>query len=94
MEWSRRIALAAMAAAQNCGWFRYAWYEPTGGLVKRPSVKPPCSVSSASAPGRWRTTGVTLPPTANVSGFASIVFGDGSAWFTNYDRGTLTSVSG
>jgi hypothetical protein len=35
-----------------------------------------------------------LLPTAYVSGFASIVFGDGSAWFTNYDRGTLTSVSG
>jgi streptogramin lyase len=39
-------------------------------------------------------TGVALLPTANVSGFASIAFGDGSAWFTNYDRGTLTRVSG
>jgi len=40
------------------------------------------------------TTGVALLPTANVSGFASIAFGDGSAWFANYDRGTLTRVSG
>jgi sugar lactone lactonase YvrE len=39
-------------------------------------------------------TGVAILPTANVSGFASIAFGDGAAWFTNYDRGTLTRVSG
>jgi hypothetical protein len=37
---------------------------------------------------------VAILPTANVSGFASIAFGDGAAWFTNYDRGTLTRVSG
>jgi streptogramin lyase len=39
-------------------------------------------------------TGVAILPTANASGFASIAFGDGAAWFTNYDRGTLTRVSG
>lgn len=39
-------------------------------------------------------TGVALLPSASRSGFASIAFGDGSAWFTNYDRGTLTAVSG
>ena len=39
-------------------------------------------------------TGVALLPAANLSGFASITFGDGSAWFSNYDRGTLTRVSG
>jgi hypothetical protein len=39
-------------------------------------------------------TGVALLRTANETGFASIAFGDGSAWFTNYDRGTLTRVSG
>jgi len=39
-------------------------------------------------------TGAALLPAANVSGFASIAYGDGSAWFTNYDRGTLTRVSG
>lgn len=39
-------------------------------------------------------TGVAILPTANVSGFASIAFGDGAAWLTNYDRGTLTRVSG
>lgn len=41
-----------------------------------------------------RPTGVALLPAANQSGFASIAFGDGSAWYTNYDRGTLTRVSG
>jgi hypothetical protein len=41
-----------------------------------------------------RPTGVALLPAANLSGFASVSFGDGSAWFTNYDRGTLTRVSG
>jgi streptogramin lyase len=41
-----------------------------------------------------RPSGVALLPAANRSGFASIVFGDGSAWFANYDRGTLTGVSG
>ncbi len=41
-----------------------------------------------------RPTGVALLPAANQSGFVSITFGDGSAWFTNYDRGTLTRVSG
>jgi hypothetical protein len=39
-------------------------------------------------------TGVALLPAANRSGFASIAFGDGAAWYTNYDRGTLTRVSG
>jgi streptogramin lyase len=41
-----------------------------------------------------RPTGVALLPAANRSGFASIAFGAGAAWFTNYDRGTLTRVSG
>jgi virginiamycin B lyase len=41
-----------------------------------------------------RPTGVALLPTANESGFVSIAYADGSAWFTNYDRGTLTRVSG
>jgi streptogramin lyase len=41
-----------------------------------------------------RPTGVALLPAASSSGFASIAFGDGAAWFTNYDRGTLTRVSG
>jgi hypothetical protein len=41
-----------------------------------------------------KPTGVALLPTANLSGFASIAYGDGAAWFTNYDRGTLTKVSG
>jgi streptogramin lyase len=39
-------------------------------------------------------TGAVLLPAASRSGFASVAFGDGSAWFTNYDRGTLTRVSG
>ncbi len=38
--------------------------------------------------------GVALLPAANRSGFASIAYDDGAAWFTNYDRGTLTRVSG
>jgi streptogramin lyase len=41
-----------------------------------------------------RPTGAALLPAASRSGFASIAYGDGSAWFTNYDRGTLTGVSG
>ena len=41
-----------------------------------------------------KPTGVALLPAANASGFASITYGEGSAWFTNYDRGTLTKVSG
>jgi streptogramin lyase len=41
-----------------------------------------------------KTTGVALLPTADESGFASIAYADGSAWFANYDRGTLTRVSG
>jgi streptogramin lyase len=41
-----------------------------------------------------RPTGVAFLPAANLSGFASISFDGGSAWFTNYDRGTLTRVSG
>ncbi len=40
-----------------------------------------------------KPTGVALLPTANRSGFASITYGDGAAWFTNYDRGTLTRVA-
>jgi streptogramin lyase len=39
-------------------------------------------------------TGAALLPAANRSGFASIAYGDGSAWYTNYDRGTLTRLSG
>ena len=41
-----------------------------------------------------KPTGVALLPSANESGFASISYADGAAWFTNYDRGTLTRVSG
>ena len=41
-----------------------------------------------------KPTGVALLPTATGSGFVSIAYADGSAWFTNYDRGTLTRVSG
>jgi hypothetical protein len=36
--------------------------------------------------------GAASLPTANLSGFVSIAFGYGSAWVTNYDRGTLTEV--
>lgn len=36
--------------------------------------------------------GAASLPTANVTGFMSIAFGYGSAWVTNYDRGTLTEV--
>lgn len=39
-------------------------------------------------------TGVALLPTANLTGFVSISYSSGAAWFTNYDRGTLTRVSG
>src|SRR5262249_12613538 len=41
-----------------------------------------------------KPTGVALLPGANESGFASIAYADGAAWFANYDRGTLTRVSG
>jgi streptogramin lyase len=41
-----------------------------------------------------KPTGVALLPSANLSGFASITYADGAAWYTNYDRGTLTRVSG
>jgi sugar lactone lactonase YvrE len=41
-----------------------------------------------------KPTGVALLPAAVGSGFVSIAFSDGAAWFTNYDRGTLTRVSG
>jgi streptogramin lyase len=41
-----------------------------------------------------KTTGVALLPPASRSGFASIAFGGGAAWYTNYDRGTLTRVAG
>jgi hypothetical protein len=34
----------------------------------------------------------TLVPSASRTGFVSIVFGNAAAWFTNYDRGTLTRV--
>ncbi len=36
--------------------------------------------------------GTASLPTANLSGFMSVAFGYGSAWVTNYDRGTLTEV--
>jgi streptogramin lyase len=39
-------------------------------------------------------TGVALLPAAASSGFASIAYGADSAWFANYDRGTLTRVGG
>lgn len=41
-----------------------------------------------------KPTGVALLPAADESGFASIAYAGGSAWFANYDRGTLTRVSG
>jgi streptogramin lyase len=40
-----------------------------------------------------RPTGAAILPAAGKSGFVSIAYGDGAAWFTNYDRGTLTRVS-
>jgi sugar lactone lactonase YvrE len=45
-------------------------------------------------PSTGTPTGVALLPAASRSGFASIAFGGGAAWFTNYDRGTLTRVAG
>jgi len=39
-------------------------------------------------------TGVALLPIASQTGFVSITYSNGVAWFTNYDRGTLTKVSG
>jgi virginiamycin B lyase len=41
-----------------------------------------------------RPSGATILPSASRSGFASIAYGDGAAWFTNYDRGTLTRLPG
>ena len=41
-----------------------------------------------------KPTGVALLPPASASGFVSISYADGGVWFTNYDRGTLTRVSG
>jgi len=41
-----------------------------------------------------KPTGVALLPTADASGFVSIAYAGGAAWFANYDRGTLTRVSG
>jgi streptogramin lyase len=39
-------------------------------------------------------TGAAILPAATRSGFTSIAYGDGAAWFTNYDLGTLTRLSG
>jgi streptogramin lyase len=39
-------------------------------------------------------SGVALLPTASRTRFVSITYSSGAAWFTNYDRGTLTRVSG
>jgi streptogramin lyase len=43
------------------------------------------------------TTGAVLGsaklPAANVSGFVSIAYGQGAAWLTNYDRGTLVRIT-
>jgi streptogramin lyase len=41
-----------------------------------------------------RPSGAAILPAASRSGFASIAYGDGAAWFTNYDRGTLTRLPG
>jgi streptogramin lyase len=41
-----------------------------------------------------RPSGAAILPPASRSGFASIAYGDGAAWFTNYDRGTLTRLPG
>jgi streptogramin lyase len=41
-----------------------------------------------------RLLGATALPRANRTGFTSIAYGDGAAWRTDYDRGTLVRVSG
>jgi virginiamycin B lyase len=37
--------------------------------------------------------GASMLPAADRSGFVSIAYGDGAAWVTNYDRGTLVRVT-
>jgi hypothetical protein len=37
--------------------------------------------------------GASTFPVADRSGFVSIAYGDGAAWLTNYDRGTLVRVT-
>ena len=37
--------------------------------------------------------GASALPSADRSGFVSIAYGDGAAWLTNYDRGTLVRVT-
>jgi virginiamycin B lyase len=37
--------------------------------------------------------GASALPLADRSGFASVAYGDGAAWVTNYDRGTLVRVT-
>lgn len=41
-----------------------------------------------------RALGASPLPPADRSGFVSIAYGDGAAWLTNYDRGTLVRVTG
>ena len=60
-----------------------------GSAGSRPTTA--CCVSTARRVSRRAPS---LLPVADRSGFASIAYGDGAAWFTNYDRGTLTKVSG
>ena len=37
--------------------------------------------------------GASMLPPADRSGFVSVAYGDGAAWLTNYDRGTVVRVS-
>src|SRR5512132_2888309 len=37
--------------------------------------------------------GASTLPVADRSGFVSIAYGDGAAWLTNYDRGTVVRVT-
>ena len=57
-----------------------AWVAAARGVVRFDSV--------TAAP-----LGAVSLPAASKSGFVSIAFGDGAAWATNYDRGTLVSVT-
>ena len=50
------------------------------------------ALTAGVAAARVRRAVDILPP--GQSGFVSIALADGAAWFANYDRGTLTKVSG
>ena len=57
-----------------------AWVAAAGGVVRFDSA--------TAAP-----LGAVSLPAASTSGFVSIAFGDGAAWATNSDRGTLVSIT-